>query len=389
MKAAPLALVGGSVYTSAQEPPLRDGVVLVDDGKILAAGPRSIAVPHGFEIFDCSDCTIVPGFWNSHVHFFERKWSDAAKMPSPELARQLQETFSRYGFTSVFDLSSRWENTRVIHDLIESGEVAGPRIRSTGEGLVSPGALPSEIVMRMMGVTPAPMPEVADVAQAVAATKRHLEKGADAIKLFVQAAATGAPAFSVEIVSAVAEEAHRAGKLVFAHPGTGDDVLTALRGGVDVIAHTTPHSGPWSDAIFETLRERHVALTPTLTLWKYFARHDRVSVQEQIVNAAQEQLRAWIATGGSVLFGTDLGAVHPDPSEEYALMQAAGMSFAQILASVTSIPATLFGDADRLGRIAPGCEADITVLGGEPPANINALAGVRFALRGGRRIYLG
>ena len=221
MNVQPLALVGGAVHSSADEPPLRDGVVLVKDGKIVATGPRSVAVPFGFEIIDCSGCTIVPGLWNSHVHFFERKWAAAAEISAPELGRQLQDTFSRYGFTNAFDLSSPWENTRSLRERIESGEVAGPRIRSTGEGLVSPGALPPDTVMRMMGVMPAPMPEIADVAQAVTAAKALLKKGADGIKLFVQAPASSGSAFSVEIVSAVAQEAHRAGKRVFAHPATG------------------------------------------------------------------------------------------------------------------------------------------------------------------------
>src|SRR5215831_3999862 len=54
-----------------------------------------------------------------------------------QLGRQLEDMSTRYGFTSVFDLSSLWENTRIVRDRVESGEVPGPRIRSTGEGLIS------------------------------------------------------------------------------------------------------------------------------------------------------------------------------------------------------------------------------------------------------------
>jgi imidazolonepropionase-like amidohydrolase len=387
MAASPLALVGGTVYVSGHDAPIPDAVILLNDGKIVAAGARSVDVPHGYNILDCSGCKIVPGLWNSHVHFFERKWSAATEIPASDLARQLQDTFLHFGFTSVFDLSSPWENTGSLRARIETGEVAGPRIRSTGEGLVSSGALPSDTVMRMMGIMPAPMPEVADASQAVDATKVLLKKGADAIKLFVQGAASGAPAFSAETISAVTEEAHRAGKLVFAHAATGDDVLTALRGGVDVIAHTTPHSGVWSDAIYEAVRVRKAALTPTLALWKYFARHDRLSVQKHIIETASGQLRGWIAAGGTVLFGTDLGAVDPEPLPEYELMESAGMSFAQILASLTAAPAHLFGDADRLGKIAPGYEADLAVLRGDPASDIRVLANVRFTLRAGQILY--
>jgi cytosine/adenosine deaminase-related metal-dependent hydrolase len=91
-------------------------------------------------------------------------------------------------------------------------------------------------------------------------------------------------------------------------------------------------------------------------------RHDRVSTQEHLVSTAVGQLRAWLADGGMVLFGTDLGAVDPDPAEEYALMAEAGMSFRQILASLTTTPAERFGDSSRLGRIARGLQADLVVL---------------------------
>ncbi len=287
-----LALVGGTIYASPADEPIRDGVVLIRDGKITAAGKRSeLRVPPDAEALDCSGCTITAGFWNSHVHFFERKWADAGSIPAPELAHQLKEMLTRYGFTSVFDLSSPWENTRKLRERIESGEVPGPRIRSTGEGLVSPGALPSDQVTGMMGVMKTPLPEVADPVQAVAAAKKLLDDGVDGIKLFVKAGPSHA-AFSAETIRAVAEEAHRSGKPVFVHPTTGDDVLNAVANGADIIAHTTPHSGPRDQAVSSELRERRTALTPTLTLWKYFMRHDRLSSQENITYIAIEQLRS-------------------------------------------------------------------------------------------------
>lgn len=381
--AAPIALTGGTIYADPTAEPVRDGVVLVRDSKIVAAGKQS-AVPVSFEYerLDCSGCTITAGFWNSHVHFFERKWTDAGSIPAEELARQLQGMFARYGFTSVFDLSSRWENTRKLRDRIESGEAEGPRIRSTGEGLISPGAMPSDDVTRMMGLMKTSLPEVLDAGKAVSAARDLLDRGVDGVKMFLTA-----DGLSAETIRAVAEEAHRRGKPCFAHPTSGDDVLKALANGVDVIAHTTPHSGPWGPAVFSDLSERQAALTPTLWLWKYFMRHDRVSAQDAISEAAVEQLRSWVAAGGTVLFGTDLGAVDYDPLEEYVLMAQAGMSFTAILASLTTTPAARFGESEHLGRIAAGFAADVTVVRGDPAADIPALADVRYALRDGRVIF--
>ena len=306
-----LALTGGTIYVSPADDPVRDGVVLVDGDTIAAIG-RS--VPPDAETLDCGGATISAGFWNSHVHFFERKWADAASIPASELARQLRDTFTRYGFTSVFDLSSSLANTRVIRERIERGEVAGPRIRTTGEGLVPPGAMPPDAVLQIMGVVNTPLPEIADAAQAAATARRLLDQGVDGIKLFASTPrGTPLPAGAMD---AAVDEAHRAGKPVFVHPTTGDDVLAALRAG--------------------------------------------------------------IAAGGAVLFGTDLGAVDPDPSDEYALMAAAGMRFRDILASLTTAPAARFGGSARLTAGAP---ADVVVFEGEDFAN------VRYTLRAGAVLF--
>jgi len=379
--------VGGTIYANPTEEPIRDGVVLIAGGEIAEVGGRGfVKLPETVQSLDCSRFTITAGFWNSHVHFFERKWANVAAISASELGRQLQDMLTRYGFTSVFDLSSVWDNTRRLRDRIESGEVAGPRIRSTGEGLLpaNPG-LPPEPVLNLMGVMKTPLPEIADAAQAAVASRKLLDEGVDAIKLFVSSPSKASLPESA--IQAAVNEAHRSSKPVFVHPNRGADVLAAVRGGVDVIGHTTPASGPWDEAILAAMKEQGAALTPTLTLWKYLLRHDRISTQEKSVNTAIGQLRAWLASGGTVLFGTDLGAVDYDPSDEYALMAEAGMSFRQILASLTAVPAERFGESKQLGRIATGLQADLVVLKDDPSKSIRALAGVQYTMRAGKIIY--
>ena len=370
-----LALAGGTIYTSPAEEPIRDGVLLIDGDKIAEV---SSSVPEKAQTVDCSGLTITAGFWNSHMHFAERKWANAETIPAPELGRQLHDMLTRYGFTSVFDLSSIWQNTKRLRDRIESGEVPGPRIFSTGQGLVPPGPSPPDTVINMMGWVKTPLTELTDAVQAASAVKHLLNEGVDAIKLFVSSYTNNL--LPGDAIEAAVREAHRSRNPVFAHPNNGDDVLSAVQNGVDVIAHTTPRSGPWDKIILAAMMEHRVALTPTLWLWKFYSRHDRVSAQDEIVRTATSQLRDWVALGGTVLFGTDLGAVDYDPSEEYALMREAGMSFRQILASLTTAPAERFGESQRSGRIAAGFQADIVAFKGE------SLADVRYTLRGGRVI---
>jgi imidazolonepropionase-like amidohydrolase len=381
-----LALVGATIYVSPAEDPIRDGVVLIQGEKMVSVGARAqMQFPETAHVLDCFGLTITAGLWNSHVHFFERKWADAASIPATELTRQLQNMLTQYGFTSVFDIGSLWENTRRLRERIDSGEIPGPKIRSTGPGLVPPGALPSDQVIGLMGLMKFPAPEIADAAQAADAAKKLLDEGVDAIKLF--ASSPRSPALSEATIQAAASEAHRANKPVFIHPNTNADVLTAVRGGVDIIAHTTPHSGPWEETLLTAMKEHHVALTPTLTLWKYYMRHDRLSAQEKVTHAEIGQLRAWAEGRGEVLFGTDLGAVEYDPTEEYLLMSDAGMTFPQILASLTTAPAGRFGDQSKLGRVAAGLQADLALFQQNPATNIRALAEVKYTLRAGKIIY--
>jgi imidazolonepropionase-like amidohydrolase len=387
--AGALALVGGTIYVGPTEDPIRDGVVIIRGGKIDAVGQRSsLQIPQNLETLDCAGLTIVAGFWNSHVHFMERQWAGAADIPAAELSRQLQAMLTRYGVTSVFDTGSSWDNTRRLRDRIESGELPGPRIRSTGEILVPKGGSIKSDILDVIGSMRIQTPEIADVESALAASKKLLDAGADGIKLY---AATWYPPFVTlpeSAMLAASEEAHRRGKPVFAHPTNRTGLLAALRGGADILVHTTPQSGAWDETVLSAMKERGVALIPTLKLWKYELRHDRVSARERFAGLGIGQLRAWLTSGGAVLFGTDVGYMNDyDPSDEYNLMAEAGMSFRQILASLTTAPAQRFGASKQLGRIAPGFTADLVILGKDPSKDVRGFGAVQYTIRDGVVIY--
>ena len=382
---APLALAGATLYASPDAEALHDAVVIVREGTIAEVRRAdSGRIPSGIVPLDCSGCTIVAGFWNSHVHLHERKWAGAEAIPADELVRQLRE-FARYGFTSLFDLSSQWENTRKLRARIESGEVAGPRIRSTGEGLIPAGGAPPPAVFRALGLMETALAEVSDSHEARAAVTRLLDAGVDGIKLFISA--QSGDSLSLGAIRAAADTAHESGRLVFAHPNTAADILAALDGGVDVIAHTTPRSGAWEPQLIQAMLARNAALIPTLMVWRSLLRHDRLSTQERMVATAVEQLRAWLECGGTLLFGTDLGAVEYDPREEYALMAGAGATFRTILASLTTLPAQLFLLSKRCGEVAVGNPADLVVLEADPAKGIETFAAVRRTLRAGEILY--
>jgi imidazolonepropionase-like amidohydrolase len=138
------------------------------------------------------------------------------------------------------------------------------------------------------------------------------------------------------------------------------------------------------------LVERKISVIPTFKLWGYELRKADVpaDIIQRLVAATLEELRTFAAAGGQVLFGTDVGYMHEyDPAEEYQLMEKAGLSPMQILASLTTAPAERMNESDRRGRVAAGFDADLVVLEGDPAADVRNFAKVRCAFRAGELIY--
>ena len=388
-----LALCNATVIADPEARPVPERTVLVAGDTIAAVVPaESAEIPAAAEILDCSGCTVVSGFWNCHVHFFERKWENAENTSAEELQEQLED-FTRYGYTTVCDLSSSWPNTLALRARIERG-IAGPRIFSTGEGLIPRGGLPPAIVLRILGLMDTPMPEVAHADEARNAVRTALANGVDGIKVFVSSQTGGT--LAPDLLRAAVETAHADQKPVFAHVNGAVDVEAAVRAGADVIAHTTPATGTWSDGLIGEMLEAGAALTPTIALWEHLMRHDRISIGRSAVDIAVEQLHRWSSAGGTVLFGTDYGAVPADPSREYATMRDAGMTFGRILDALTAAPSRRFGafrqaegNGGRYGRVAEGFAADLVALKGDPCANLSALTQVRYTVRRGEIVYRG
>jgi imidazolonepropionase-like amidohydrolase len=386
-----LALIGAKIYASPSEEPIDKGVVLIRDGKIVAVGREGqLNIPGDAVRVDCTGLTLTAGFWNSHVHFVEPKWENAASLPAAQITRQLEDMLTRYGFTTVFDTGSYWQNTRAIRQRIESGAVKGPRIFSTGAILFSKGGTPPGDLLKAYGSIARNMPEPENARQAIELVRQELRSGVDAIKVYAQTWWDANLRMPLEVVKAITAEAHRHGKLVFVHPSNRYGLEAAIDSGADVLVHTTPPTGPWDDALLSRMKRAHLTLIPTLKLWR--VELEKAGAPPDAVRGFQEgggeQLRAYFRAGGRILFGTDLGYITDyDPTEEYQQMHRAGMRFQDILASLTTAPAERFGRSGRTGRVAAGLQADLVLLAGDPATNIEALSQVRYTLRKGKIIY--
>ncbi len=329
---------------------------------------------------------MTAGFWNSHVHILIPGLLHAEKLSSEQITSQLQAMLTRWGFTTVFDIASVLENTTLIRRRIESGEVRGPRILTVGE----PFWIKTPIYVRQfLESNHIDIPEVGSTTQATERVRQQIHLDADGIKIFANSIEQdGILTMSLDLAREIVAEAHRAGKPVFAHVSNDQGIEVALQSGVDILAHTTPAVDLWTPSFAERLAAAHMALTPTLTLWEIEYKGSDPDELKKGMSKAAQQLKAFSEAGGQVLFGTDVGYIERfDTSEEFVWMSRAGMSFKQILASLTTNPAQRFGDEAHSGRIAKGMDGDLVVLRADPEQDAAAFSKVRYTIRSGMVVY--
>jgi imidazolonepropionase-like amidohydrolase len=392
-QAQDMAIVGARVVPAPDAEVIASGTVVIRDGRIVAVGASErIDVPDGMEVVDGRGATLVAGFWNSHVHFLTPQTREPASLPAEAVETSLEAMLTRWGFTTVFDISSIGGAAAAMGNRIEAGEVRGPEILYVDTPFFPAGGTPVYVrdLFVEMG---APSAEVADAAEAVARATRQLQAGAHGVKLFAGAILGGEAdvlPMDVAIATAIVEAAHRAGKPAFAHPTNVAGLEVSLASGVDILSHTTPVSGPWDEAMVQRLRAADIALTPTLTLFDHELRRENApqEVIDRFLGNATQQVRALHAAGGDILFGTDVDFIqHYDTRREFELLEASGLDWRAILATLTTTPARRFGQADRKGRIAPGMQADLVLLDGDPATDVAVFSRVRQVVRAGRELY--
>ena len=387
-----LALTGAKIYIAPDEAPIANGIVVMRDGKIVTVAKANAArVPANAKVIDAAGLVVTAGFQNSHVHFMGPGWQAIAMQPAAQLQQQVADMLTRYGVTTAVDTGSSLSNTLALRQRIEAGEVPGPRVLTAGTPFYPENGIPfylqhlPPVVLRGLY-----QPATAD--EAVKLVQQNVTGGTDIIKLFTGSllTPTDIKSMSIDTARAAATETHRQQRLVFSHPSNTEGIRVAIAAGVDVLAHTAPNGGPWDKALITAMRERNMAVVPTLKLWAYELTKANVPADAiaRFTETGVLQLKAFAEAGGQVLFGTDVGYMTDyDPTEEYVLMARAGLSPGQILTSLTTAPADKFGEKNRRGRVAAGMHADLVVLSADPAEDVRNFAKVRYTIRGGRVIY--
>lgn len=385
------ALIGGTLIDGSGGEPLADSTVLVgDDGRIVAAGPRAaVDMPDGTQHIDATGMTVMPGLIDCHDHLASftydllSRWgmTEPRSTRTVRIARVIEDTLQS-GYTTIRDCGWLEAGFRVA---VEEGLIDGPRL------LVAAGPLgPTHSVQdrpTFSGHRRYSMPDpnipygVADGADEIRAVVRENARvGSDLIKVFQtgfgRATHLGTDAcYDLDELKALVYESHAQGRRVACHAVGGPGLRTAVEAGVDSIEH-----GCYLDLDHDLLRmmaDKDITLVPTLTV---FAHHSAEGNPVAQVEAREfrehhiETVQQAIRYGVRVVAGTDAGGwFHGNNSVELDMLVDAGMTPMRAIIAGTREAAACCGLEGDLGTLEAGKLADLIVVDGNPLSDITVL----------------
>jgi imidazolonepropionase-like amidohydrolase len=396
-------LVPAKVWTGDDEIAHAGWAVLVHDDRIAAVGPvATLRAPDGTTRVELTGATLLPGLMDLHSHvllhpYNETLWNDQV-LKEPEAYRTLEaaehaRATLMAGFTTLRDLGTEGAGYAdvSIQRAINEGMIPGPRLFVATRAIVATDAYgPGPKGFRPDLDLPQGAEAVSGVEAIVRAVREQIGHGADWVKLYADyrwtAEGDSRPTFTLAELKAAVEAAHIAGKPVSVHATTDAGMRLAIEAGVDTIEHG--YGG--SLDTFKLMKQRGVAYLPTLTAAEayseYFEHYERgksppTERMKQSAAAFANALKAGVTIG----CGSDVGVfAHGTNWREIEWMTQLGMSNPQALRAATVVDARILGRQAELGRIAPGYDADLIAVEGDPLTDLRAIERVEFVMKAGR-----
>lgn len=366
-----------------------DPLVVIDGGIIVAVGSGAPA-PDGADVVDLGGAALLPGLVDTHVHLA----FDASADPIGALAaRSDEETIEAMvragqaalagGVTTVRDLGDRDYLSLGLR-----GRPGLPTILAAGP----PVTTPAGHCHYLGGATE---PTEAGVRAAV---REHVERGVDVIKIMASGG-TLTPGtyqhlaqFTPELLRAAVDEAHRYGLPVTAHAHAVAAIADGVAAGADGLEHVSFWTEDSVDApaeLIQLIADRRTVVGLTVGLVPVPGLEPPPVVRARLPLIVANMKRMYEA-GALMVAGSDagIGPIKPHDVVRHApdQLREIGIGQAEALRMLTSLAAEVIGLGHRKGRIAPGFDADILAVDGDPIADPAALHRIRAVYARGAEV---
>lgn len=392
--------------------PVVDAVVVLEGATIGYAGPAAGA-PDTPTASTVRTRTVMPGLWDSHVHFFGLRMADPGLLPQEPVALRAVRSAADLraaldaGITSVREVGGLGVH---LARAVQEGSVEGPSIYAAGAALSVTGGhgdLQSYPLSWMdeFGRGGGNLRLTDGVDECVRAVREQLRLNAKLIKVYASGGVLSEvddpihQQFSIAELRAIVEVAGMSERIVAAHCHGKAGILAALEAGVRTIEHGTF----LDEEVAAAMRETGAILVPTRMIFQELLDSpDLPSYARAKLSGIMQRHAAALALaceqGVTIAAGTDTamsgidtpGGAWGHNGRELPLLVAAGFSAAQAIEAATANgPATLGPQAPRSGQLLAGYDADILTLDVDPLSDISVLAKPEYVTgvwKAGRRV---
>jgi imidazolonepropionase-like amidohydrolase len=376
-----------------------DWVVLVRGNKIEAAGSMNFKLPANTRVIELKGMTVLPGLIEGHSHLFlhpynETKWDDQVLKESraERTARAVNHAKATLmaGFTTVRDLGTEgamYDDVGLKH-AIEKGIVPGPRMIVATRAIVTKGSYGPKSDNSDIDL-PQGAAEVSGPEELNREVRTQIGKGADLIKMYADYRwgldKEAHPTFNESDFMLAVSIAKSSGRPVAAHAASAEGMRRAIMGGVTTIEH----GDNGTEEIFKLMKEKGVALCPTLAATdatsQYAGWKKGIDPEPARVVQKRQSFQLALKAGVTICMGGDVGVfAHGDNAREMEMMADYGMKPIDVLRSATSVNADVFGYGNTIGRIKKGLFADIIAVDGDPSTDIKNIRKVKFVMKDGK-----
>lgn len=401
-----IALKAARMFDGKSNALISNGVVIVQDGKIVDAG-ANVAIPQGAQMIDLGDATLSPGFIDAHTHLtsdysrpYRERRLEELETNTPMSAYEaipLAEHTLMAGFTTVRDVGSKNFLDVALRDAIDKGLVRGPHMLCATKGIGATGGHFDDTNGyrdELFGKQPDYTDGIVDGPEAIRKAVRYeVKNGATVIKAAVSGGVLSmkdevdVPQFSPEEIAMLVNESHRLRKKVAVHCHGDTAARDAINAGVDSIEH----GSFLKKETLALMKTKGTYLVPTLLATEYImgkigAYPPPVQAKARAAAAARsEMFRNAVQLGVKIAFGTDAGVYpHGENAKEFALMAGLGMPPIDALKAGTSVAADLLGVTATAGTLEKGKAADIVAIPADPTQDITATERVSFVMKDGK-----